>query len=278
MYEVLFRVAAAAVASMVLAAAAQSPDLPPREGFLREAREALTRSQESYHRFAYKERRTDLHLNPFGRMGTGDTRVFEVRPSPNPKLTYRKTIEVNGLAVSRQELDRQDAEYTAHVQRVTKAGDPEGTAGYERRRSEDLLANRRAQMVVEDVVATMQFDVEKREFRDGRPLIVVSFAARPDARPMTREGQLTRVFRGHLWIDEASRQVTDVRAVAIDDVAFGGFVAKIYQGMETVVERHEVAPGVWMPTRLTLRGDVRAIFRKARIDHVVEWFDYRAVP
>ena len=278
MSEVLSRVAAAAVASMVLAAGSQSPDLPPREAFLREAREALTQSQESYHRFAYKERRTDLHLNPFGRMGTGDTRLFEVRPSPNPKLTYRKTIEVNGVAVSRQELDRQDAEYTAHVQRITKKSDPEGTAGNERRRSEDLLANRRAQMVVEDVVTTMQFELEKREFRDGRPLIVISFSAKPDARPMTREGQLTRVFRGHLWIDEASRQVTDVRAVAIDDVAFGGFVAKIYEGMETLVERHEVAPGVWMPTRLTLRGDVRAIFRKARIDHIVEWFDYRAVP
>ena len=42
-------------------------------------------------------------------------------------------------------------------------------------------------------------------------------------------------------------------------------------------ERREIEPGVWMPTRLTLRGDVRAIFRKALIDYVVEWFDYRRV-
>jgi hypothetical protein len=69
-----------------------------------------------------------------------------------------------------------------------------------------------------------------------------------------------------------------VRAVAIDDVAFGGFVAKVYEGMEASIERKEIEPGLWMPTRLTLSGNFRAIFRKARIDHAVEWFDYHLVP
>jgi hypothetical protein len=30
-----------------------------------------------------------------------------------------------------------------------------------------------------------------------------------------------------------------------------------------------------MPTRLTLSGDIRALFRKASIDHVIEWTEYR---
>src|SRR5687768_11096255 len=79
----------------------QSPDLPHRESFLPEVREALTRSHLLWHRYAYKERRTDLHLNPFGRMGTGGTRVIDVRPSANPRLTYRRVIERNGVPVSR---------------------------------------------------------------------------------------------------------------------------------------------------------------------------------
>jgi hypothetical protein len=33
-----------------------------------------------------------------------------------------------------------------------------------------------------------------------------------------------------------------------------------------------------MPTKLTLTGEFRALFRRARIDHVVEWFDYRKSP
>jgi hypothetical protein len=270
------KLAAAAAASILLAGAGQAPDLPPRDSFLREVREGLSRSQEIWHRYAYKERRTDLHLNPFGRMGTGDTRVFDVRPSPNPKLTYRKLIELNGAPLPKHELDRQDAEYAARARRIANDDESPDTTG--RRRSEDLLARRRAQMVVNDVIATLQFEIARREFKDGKALIVVSFAPRTNARPTTREGKVARVFRGEIWIDEASREVTDVRAVAIGDVTFGGFIAKIYQGMAATIDRQDVEPGVWMPTRLTLRGDVRAVFRKTRVDHVVEWFDYRAIP
>ena len=258
--------------------AGQSPDLPHRDTFLGETREALTRSQQLWHRYAYKERRTELHLNPFGRMGMGGTRVTEVRPSADPRLTYRRVIERNGVPVSRFELDRQDAEYrarVAEVRRETAVADPDAE---ERRRQDERLAQRRAQMLVDEVVNILQFDLVRREIRDGRTAIVIAFTRRPDARPSTREGRLARVFAGHLWVDEATREVMHVEAVAGDDVSFGGFVAKVYEGTKAVVVRQEIEPGVWMPTRLTLTGDVRALFRKAKIDHIVEWFDYRSTP
>jgi hypothetical protein len=264
----LMLVVAFAVAASALSA--QSGDLPPRDSFLREAREALAKSQRVWHLYSYKERRTNLHLNPFGRMGTSGTRVTEVRPSADPRRTYRRVIERDGVAVPKAELDRQDAEYRARVARIERedASRPDADQN-------DMLARRRAEMVVDDVVGTLQFDVLRRDARNGRPAIVVGFAARPDARPTMREGRVARVFKGEVWIEEASREVIDFTAVATGDVAFGGFVGKIYEGTQASVERREIEPGVWMPTRLTLRGDVRALFRRARIDHVVEWFDYR---
>ena len=257
--------------ALSIATNAQPQDLPPRDSFLREARDVLSRSQQVWHLYSYKERRTDLHLNPFGRMGTGGTRVTEVRPSADPRLTYRRVIERNGAAVPQAELDRQDAEYRARVARIAPrdASDGDGSD------ADDQLARRRAEMVVTDVVNTLQFDLVRRDVRNGRPAIVVSFAGRPNARPTTREGKVARVFKGELWIDEASREVIDVAAMATDDVTFGGFVGKIYEGTQASIERREIQPGVWMPMRLTLKGDVRALFRKVRIDHVVEWFDYR---
>jgi hypothetical protein len=250
---------------------AQNPDLPEQDAFLREAREALARSQQLWHRYAYKERRTDLHMNPFGRMGTGDTRVFEVRPSPDPRLTYRREIERNGVPVPKAELDRQDAEYRERVARIEREGAGRG------RSDDDALAARRSQMMLEDVLRTLQFKLARRDVFAGSPAIVVAFAARPNARPVTREGRTARVFKGEVWIDEASREVRHVAAVATDDVSFGGFIAKIYEGMKAVVDREQVEPGVWMPVRLRLTGDVRALFRRAHIEHVVEWFDYRRV-
>ena len=274
----LCRVAGALVVGVAVTAhgASQANHLPDRETFVREAREALARSQQLWHRYAYKERRTDLHLNPFGRMGTGDTRVLEVRPSPNPKLTYRRVIERNGVPVSKFELDRQDADYRARAARIERAYDDADAAV--RREQDERLARRRAQMIIDDVLNTLQFDIVRRESRDGRPAIVVAFSAKPNARPMTREGRIARVFTGHVWIDERSREVTYLAALATDDVSFGGFIAKIYQGTQAVVDRQEIEPGVWMPSRVSLEGTVRALFRKAQIDYLVEWFDYRALP
>lgn len=271
----LAKVAAIVAVSIfvVAAGARQTRDLPPRETFLREAREVATRSQESWHRYRYTERSTELHLNPFGRMGTGGMRVFEVRPAANPKLTYRRMIEDNGVPVSRAELDRQDADYRARTRHLTRG---DGTA--DQRHNDELLAQQRARMIVDDVVNTLQFDLTRREFRNGRPVIAVAFAAKPDAHPVSREGQLASVFRGEILVDEATREISEVTGVATDDVAFGGFIAKVYEGTEVTIERREVLPGVWMPTRLTLKGDIRALFRRARIDHVVEWFDYRPMP
>jgi hypothetical protein len=253
---------------------AHSQGLPDRETFFREAREALARSQQVWHRYAYKERRTDVHVNPFGRMGTGDTRVIEIRPSPNPQLTYKRVIERNGVPVSKAELDRQDADYRAHVAEVRRrAADADGDD--ERKRAQDeLLARRRAQLVINDVLNTLEFDLVRRETREGRPTIVISFAARPDARPATRQGRIAKVFTGHAWVNEASREVIAVEAVAVDDVSFGGFIAKLYEGTRAVLRREQIDPGVWMPTRVHLSGDVRALFRKTKIDYVVEWFDY----
>jgi hypothetical protein len=256
---------------------AQNAGLPDRETFLREARETLGRSQQIWHQYSYKERRTDVHMNPFGRMGTGDTRVLEVRPSPNPQLTYKRVIQRNGVPVPKQELDRQDEEYRARVAEIEQRR-AEGDADRDERERHDLLARRRAQMVITDVLDTLRFDLVRREVRDGRPAIVVSFAARPDARPATRQGRIAKVFKGHAWVDEAAREVTAVEAVAVDDVAFGGFIAKLYDGTRARLRREEIDAGVWMPTRVHLSGDVRALFRKTKIDYVVEWFDYTKIP
>jgi hypothetical protein len=32
-----------------------------------------------------------------------------------------------------------------------------------------------------------------------------------------------------------------------------------------------------MPTLLTLSGDIRALFRRTNIKHVIEWSDYRNI-
>jgi hypothetical protein len=266
-------IACALAACALVGAHAQEP-LPDAASFLRATRENLARSQQITHRYAYKERRTDVHMNPFGRMGRGDTRLSLVRPAPNPRLTYRRVIERNGTPVSAAELERQEAEYRARVEEVQRRLAREDDEDRQSRQQDEALARQRAQMMIDDVVNTLEFRMVRREMRDGVPAIVVTFAGRPDARPTTREGRVARVFRGTVWIHEVKREVMYVEARATDDVSFGAFIAKMYGGTEAVAVRKEIEPGVWMPTHVKLNGEARALFRRAKIDFLVEWFDY----
>jgi len=257
--------------------AAQSPALPDADTFLRATRENLARAQQLAHHYAYKERRSDMHMNPFGRMGMGDTRVTLVRPAPNPRLTYRRVIERNGAPVSAAELAQQDAEYHKRVDEMRRRLAREDDEDRASRERDEALARQRAQMLIADVVNTLQFDIVRREMRNGVPAIVVAFAARPGARPVTREGRTARVFKGTMWIHEAAREVMHVEAVATDDVAYGGFIAKLYEGTAATLVRAEIDRGVWMPTRVKLDGEARALFRKMKMDFLVEWFDYERI-
>ena len=42
--------------------------------------------------YAYRESRTEINTNPFGRIGTGDVELYEVYPSPMRGLTYRRLV------------------------------------------------------------------------------------------------------------------------------------------------------------------------------------------
>ena len=257
---------------------AQAPaSLPDADSFLRATRDNLARAQQLAHHYAYKERRVDMHMNPFGRMGMGDTRVTLVRPAPNPRLTYRRVIERNGAPVSAADLAQQDADYQKRLEETRRRVAREDEEDRASRERDEALARQRAQMLIADVVNTLQFHVVRREMRNGVPAIVVTFEARPGARPLTREGRTARVFKGTIWIHEAAREVMHVEAVATDDVAYGGFIAKLYEGTAATLVRREIDAGVWMPTRIKLDGEARALVRKMKIEFLVEWFDYEKI-
>ena len=63
---------AVAIALVQTATSKEARPFPEAGPFLEAVRMNLARSQDAQNLFAYKERRTDLNLNPFGRLGTDD--------------------------------------------------------------------------------------------------------------------------------------------------------------------------------------------------------------
>ena len=227
---------------------AQRP-LPDESKFFAETRENLARSNREQYRYAYKERRTELHTNPFGRLGTGEIRLYEVTPGATANVYIRRLLERDGRPVHDSKPERQ--------QRRIRTG----------------------RSVTEDAADTLRFAIERRETVNGRDMIVVRFEPRLEAEPETREGRMAKAFRGRIWVDEQAREVVRVEAAAIDDLSYGfGMVARLNEGTAVTLTRARIDDHAWLPTAITFKGQGRALLvRRLNIDYAIEWFDYRRV-
>jgi hypothetical protein len=242
------RVLAASVMTCAvhLSASQATKPLPDEASFFAETQKNLTRSNQIQYQYAYKERRTELHMNPFGRMGTGEIRLYEVTPGDNERVYFRRLLERGGKPV------------------------PDGAPERQERRPTTGRS-------LADVLATLKFSLARREAVNGRDAIVVTFEPRPDARPQTRQGSIAKVLKGTIWVDEAAREVIRVEATAIDSVSFGaGIVARLHEGATVSLARQRIDDDVWLPTSVRMKGNGRALLlRRVNIDYVIEWFDYR---
>ena len=255
--------------------AAQERPLPAHDEFFRAVRENMARSERVTHLFTYKERRTDIHTNPFGKLGTDGTSLFEVYPSPSRRLTYRRLVARNGKPVPAQELSDQDDGYRERAARVMRENALD-TADRQVVEKESAGARQRQQRAIEDVIDTLQFEIKGRTTREGTTAILLAFSPRPNARPNTRQGRMAQKFSGTIWVDEAASEVMRVEAKSTDAITYGGIVARLGQGTMATLTRRPIADRTWMPTELTLSGRGRAVlFRTLVVDYAIEWFDYR---
>ena len=253
------RLVASAIAALVLSVpvAVQERPLPDQTTFFAAVRENMARSARMQDAFAYKERRTQLHTNPFGRLGTGGTVVYEVTPLANGPGFTRRVLERDGKAVVNGEVDR---------------------IGERRNRTRDRAQSPSA---IDDTLSVLDFSTDRRETVGGRPSIVIKFTPKANARPRTREGRLARSFAGEIWIDEQAQEVMRVEAVAVDSLSYGyGIVARLGEGTRVTLVRERIDDEVWLPVSIRFKGEGRAmLLRKLHIDFAVEWFDYtRALP
>src|SRR5262245_29566953 len=243
------------LAPIRLAALAQggARPLPEHDTFVRTTRENLIRSQREQFNYAYKERRTEFHVNPFGRIGTGGIEGWEVTPIENGAVILRKLIERDGKRVSDGEEDR------------IKVSE-------ERRRK-----GRRTTM--DDVMSTLTFKMARRDSLNGRDAIVFTFTPKADAEPETREGRIAKSFTGSIWVDEAAREVIRIDAKAVDSISFGfGLIARLNEGSTVTLNREPIEGGLWLPTSIRFAGEGRALLlRKLNVDQRIEWSEYRKV-
>jgi hypothetical protein len=259
-------------------AVATSPrPLPDERQFLAEARKRLASNDLIQSGYSYRERTTELKLNPFGRsVGTGPAKVYEVYPHPEEGLTYRRLIERDGRPVPASELAEQDRQYRAKLADWQHRLAREGSSGRAERLRKTAEARQKDEALAREALDLFAFRIAGRDTWEDEPAIVVTFTPRPGVSPRTREGRVARAFTGRAWIHEFEYEVMNVDAKAIDDVSFGwGMIARIYKGSTARFTRRRIA-NAWLPVETRFDGTGRALMvRKVEIDFARDYYDYQ---
>jgi hypothetical protein len=209
----------------------QARPLPSSEVFYPAVVSNLAKSDREQFRYAYRERRSEVHTNPFGRIGTGGLALYDVTPGKELGIYQRRLIERDGKTVTDEKPEIID-------RRNRGKSNPS----------------------IDDVINTLDFTIRAREVMSGRDTIIIDFAPKKESSPKTRQGKIAKAFRGSAWVDEETHEVIRVEATSIDSISYGlGFVARLGEGTRATLSRERIDSSLWLPTSIRLTGDGRAL-------------------
>jgi hypothetical protein len=253
---------------------AQERPLPEPKAFLARALANLRSNDLVRSQYRYEERETRYSYGQDGRVTKTRVRIYEVTPSPDPELTYRRLILEDGveppdLAKRDDEQRRKEREWLA---RRELEGLDEGEARLRKREIED----RKEQAVVDELPLIFDMRMGGRETIDGRPAIVFTFAPRPDYEARTPEGAIINHFGGQAWIDEADGELVRLKVEVLRTVSVKfAFLVRLLKGSRGVMERRKIDGGAWLPTYSRFTGSARVmLLRRIDLDEVNEYYRY----
>lgn len=258
------RLALAAVLALAGLAPAQEPPLPDAEAFLHDALARLRSNDLVRSRYTFTDTETRYSYGVSGNITKKQVRVYEVDPSPDPELTYRRLVSVNGVPPS--DLAKKDAEQERKVQEWTARRRQEGEDARAARLRRAAEEEARERAVVDELTSIYEFRMTGRDTIDDRPAIAFTFDPRPGYQPRTPEGRIISHFRGRAWVDEQDRELVRLQVEAFKTVSVKfGFIVRLLKGSQGRMERRKIDGEAWLPTYSRFTGSGRVFF-VARID------------
>ena len=267
---------AAAIALAITGIAhAQEPPLPDATHFLAESMKRLRSNDLLRSRYTFTEEETRYTYDWSGRVVKTQHRVYEIHPSFEPELTYRRLVSVN--RVPQNDLAERDAEHQKKVQEWTARREREGQNAREARLRREAEEDRAEQAVVDELTEIYDFRMTGRETIDGRPAIVFALEPRPAYSPRTPQGRIIKSFRGRAWVDEQDRELVRLKTDVLETVSVKfGFIFRLLKGSRGTMERRKVDGETWLPTYTRFTGAGRVFFLwRVDLDQETYFTSYR---
>ncbi|HEY7442944.1 MAG TPA: hypothetical protein VH701_11035 [Vicinamibacterales bacterium] len=257
----------------------QSPpsSLPDRNTFIAEVRSRLRTDEELQSRYTYLEKRQQIRVSKLGKVQLGQTRLFEVYPSPEPSQTYRRLLAVDGVPLNPDVLKARDEARQKFLTDQAASRAQETPRDRARRERKEAEARQEQQNTIDDVFRAYEIELVGRESIDGHQSVVAALEPRSGVSTRSDIGKYFPKFRGRAWVSEHDYQVVKVEMEAVENILLGwGILGRVHKGSRMVVERRKINDEVWLPARLTFEVVGRALLvRKFSVRAVTEFSEYK---
>lgn len=217
---------AALAATLLLLAADAS--LPEGNAYVHGLLDKQREREEILDRYTYDVHSVREDLDDRGEVKERHTRaheIFFVKGRP-----VRRLVEEDGKALppDKQAREDQKARETAEAVRSGRA------------------VTERPGLRLSAILERYDFHAVRREAVDGRTAVVLDFSPRPGERKIENDALLRRV-QGHLWVDEAEREIVRAEITNLAPLKFGWGLGASVSSLATRIEFRKIDGAVWLP-------------------------------
>ncbi len=233
----------------------------PRE-LVRQSVQNGERSWRDSFSYACVEHHVTRRLGDSGRVKVSDDDVYDVIPL-GYNTSYSELVSHDGEPVPKAQWAKERKEL-ARLEAETPA---EKAQRFEKEREE------RAYML--EVPDAFDFTIAGVENLPTGPAWIVDAVPHSGYRARSRYGRMFHAMKGRLWIDQKDWQWAKADAVAMEDVSFGFFIARLARGSHILLEQQKLPDGAWVPKDIQARASARLfVFFNHNFEENISYSEY----
>jgi hypothetical protein len=262
-----------------LLAPTDSKPLPGLDSFIQDIRRHLHTDSILQSQYTFIEKSISRQADSSGKVRRTETRIYEVYPSADEELAYRKLISKNDSIPSDAEIKKKENEYDKGRQEQLERQrqlEKENPDQKRRREAREKEAKRKEQESEDEAFRLYEITMIGREQMEGIPVIGLKIEPRSGYKSKTEDGKLMLKLHGKAWFGEEDKELVRLDVELIDSISFGwGIIGKLNKGSRLFFQRRKLNNEVWLPASAHFVGTGRfLLFKTFRIDQETTYSDY----
>ena len=248
--------------------------LPEQTSFMEEVRKNLHGPDKLLSRYTYTEKETEITLDSKGKIKKTETNLYHMFHGAEEWQTYERRISKNGVPLTQKELEEQDRKEKERVDKETRKRASWSEA---KRQQEKAKTEREERESADDIFATFEYQLVRREMINGVSTILVNFKPKKNYKPKTGDAKELQHVAGRFWIAEDDHEFVKLDAEVIDQIKIGaGLLAKLQKGSTLGIELRKINDEIWLPVKFEMSLNGRLLLLKGlNMRIIVEFSEHK---